>query len=508
MKEHLKQLAAEGRWEELAELLEEYKTHIKFNKLEMFKPYDYQVRFMNASAKCKQRLMRAANQSGKSFGASFEVAQHITGLYQPYFEGERIEGGGHLYWCIGIDLDSTARVMQRALFGTADIRIEEDIGTGAIPRDTIDFSSFVKDGPRLMSCRIRHVDGSYNTIQFFGAAQGADRLMGAVVKFVWIDEEPKHNSMAVYSQCLTRTTTTNGHIMMTATPEMGFTALQRMFAEDTTGQLYVDSASWWDCPHITENDIKRLMAGIPEWQRDMRSKGLPVLGSGAVFPYTDEVVMCEDLIPKGHWPVICSLDFSSVNDASVVCFSAFDPEEEVFYVYDMVYIDKLEEKNPRHMAQIILESRTPFIPTVSPHDGGVNSVNPEAKAKVMKGMGVNVLGKSFYNPATLSLAFHKSGGIEREPGLTEMRRLMEEGKLKICRSVTHFFREKAQLFYAPASNGGIKCVGQDDAIDAIRYGVISLRGNRGVPFGQCVSDCDNFNNGFGNNEDNAQDWAY
>lgn len=191
-------------------------------------------------------------------------------------------------------------------------------------------------------------------------------LMGAVVKFVWLDEEPKHNSMAIYSQCLTRTTTTNGHIMMTSTPEAGYTDLQRMFAEDITGYLHVDSASWDECDHISDEDIKRLLAGVPEYQHDMRRRGLPVMGSGAVFPFSDESMMIEDLIPERHWPVIASLDFSSVNDASVVCYSAYNPDNDTYYVYDIDFITDISNKTPEYMATSILNSATPNIPTVSP----------------------------------------------------------------------------------------------------------------------------------------------
>ena len=236
----------------------------------------------------------------------------------------------------------------------------------------------------------------------------------------------------------------------------------------------------------------------------MRSKGLPVLGSGAVFPFKDEDIMIEDITPERHWKVIASLDFSSVNDASVVCYSAYNPDNDTYYVFDAVFITNIEQKNPRYMAQCILDGSYPTIPVVSPHDGGINSVSPESKAKIMKGMGVNILGKSFYNPTTLTLAFHKGGGIEREPGLTEMRRMMEEGRFKVCRRVSQFFKEKAQLFYAPSANGGMKCVGNDDMIDAARYGVISLRGNRGVSFSEVTR---RFNDGF-DNPFQAQEWAY
>lgn len=510
LQHYMNQLLEEERWDELEQLLDESREFMKYNKLYFYKPYPYQLRFMKASAKYKQRMMRSGNQTGKSYGASYEFAQHITGQYQPYYEGDRIKGSGHLFWCIGVDLDSTARVMQRSLLGTSNIKLEDEIGSGSIPRECIDIENMIKDGEQVRQIRIKHVDGGWNTIQFFGAAQGQDRLMGAVVKFVWLDEEPKHNSMSIYAQCKTRVITTRGHVMMTATPEQGMTDLQRLFAEDETGLLHVDSASWDECPHLTEDDIKEMLAGLPAWQHDMRRKGLPVLGSGAVFPFLDADIMCEDLVPRDDWQVLAALDFSSVNDASVVVFCAHDPGNDVYYVYDMEYITNIAMKNPQFMSKVILNSKTPLIPTISPHDGGIKSVNPEAKARIMKDEGVNILGEPFYNPMTLNLAFHRisNKNRDREPGLTEMRRLFETDKLKVCRSILPFFKEKAQMFYAPTANGGMETKGTDDAIDAIRYGILSLRGNRGAEYRLCVGNPSDFNNGFHFDESYLPNWDY
>lgn len=494
--------------DELDEVLLQIANLEKYNKLRYFKPYEYQKRFIRAGTSYKQRLMRSGNQTGKTFGAAFEFAYHITGLYPDDWEGERVEGKGHTFWCVGIDLDQTARVIQKALFGTPDIRLEAEIGSGSIPLDHIDIPSFIKDGARLTSCRIKSVNGGYNTLQFFGAAQGQERMMGSTVKGVWIDEEPKHNSMAIYSQCLTRTITTDGFIMMTATPEQGFTPLQRMFAEDKKGQLYVDSASWDECPHIKQEDIDKLLAGVPEFQHDMRRRGLPVLGSGAVFPFEDSAIMCEDLTPQPHWNILASLDFSNVNDASVVCYNAYDPDNDMYYVYHVDYITNIANKNPEHMASLILNSDTPTIPTISPHDGGINSVSPTAKAKVMRNLGVNIQSRCFFNPPSLFIGFQKNAGsIDREPGLNEMRRLFGAGKLKIARSVGSFFSEKSQFFYSDKDGGGMKTVGKDDCIDAIRYGIISLRGNRGDPHCQCIGTPVDYNNGFVNSQDNMVDWT-
>ncbi|MGL5579647.1 MAG: terminase large subunit domain-containing protein [Cetobacterium sp.] len=493
---------------ELQSLYDQVMSYYKYNSIETFKPYPYQLDFMNKSKKFHSRLMRSGNQTGKSYGAAYEFAMHVTGLYQDYYEGDRIEGSGYDFWCIGIKLDSTARVIQKLLFGTEDMRNEDAIGTGAIPRRMIDFESISKDGKRLLSARVKHVSGGYNTISFFAAEQGQNGLMGSVVKFVWIDEEHEHKGVEVYAQCVTRTATTKGHILMTATPEFGMTPLQKMF-EDARGgdDLYIASASWDDAPHLDEEDIKRLLANIPEWQRDMRRHGLPVLGSGAVFPCKDEDLMCEDITPRDHWPVIVGLDFSSVNDASVISFVCHNTDDDIYYLYKEIYINEIENKNPDYMSDCILNGETPYIPCISPHDGGLNSASPTSKAKIMISRGVNVQSESFYNGTELSLSFKDKKNFHREPGLEYMRKLIRDGRFKVCKSCVKFYEEKRSLFYSPKPNGGIETKGKDDSIDACRYALISLVGNRGLPYGQCKSgDYEKWNNGFDVNRDNTI-WA-
>lgn len=493
----MKALAMAGDTEGLARLIEQVEAYKRYNQIFFWKAYDYQMEFMNASKGYHQRYARSGNRTGKTKGASFEVAYHITGHYPEWYAGEKVEGSGHIYWCVGVDLTSTADVMQLELFGTADIRVESEVGTGALPRSSIVLDEgMTKDAGRIITCRVLHKDGGFNTLKFYAAAQGQTKMMGQAVKFIWMDEIPETQSMKIYSQCVTRLATTNGHMMLTATPEQGYDDINRLYAEDKTGKLYLQSISMYDAPHLTHDIIEGLKAGWPENQWDMRVRGLPVIGSGAVFGMSDEEIMCEDLSIPDHWDIIAALDFSSVNDASVVAWAAHDTGSDCYYLFHVDYITDRVNKNEEYQANLILSSQYPNIPTISPHDGGVNSINPEAKAKVMKRMGVNVQGQSFYNPTQLGLAFKNKSSIAREPGLTEMRRLFREGKLKVCRSVSSFFEEKAQMFYSPLAGGGLKTVGRDDCIDAARYAIISLVANRGVPAGQCKSTFKDFNNGF------------
>lgn len=460
----------------------------KFNKLQFFTPYHYQLKFMNAGKHYKQRYMRAGNRTGKTYGASFEMAMHLTGQYQPWFEGDKIEDAGHVFWCIGVDLDSVSKVMQKELFGTADCRITSLMGTGALPRDSIVMDDgMVKDGARIRSCFIQHVSGGMNTLMFYGS-NNESTMMGQTVKGVWLDEEPTFNSMELYAQCLTRTATTDGFIMFTATPEAGYTELNRMYDEDESGQLYLQSVGWDDCPHITEEVKTKLLSGIPEWQHEMRMNGIPVLGTGAIFPIADSLITESTFVPMNHHQIVAGIDFGMVVDPSVITFYVRD-DDGVIHGIKEIYLD--EDRSPRAIANAIKSSEYPHVLTVVPHDAGLNSDDPQAKGKLLIEYGVNVYRQPFTNPVDVKLGTDeikpRTGRSHNsiQAGLVEMLRRFEEGTLKVSDTMTNFLSEKRSYFWRKTGDG-YKPTGPDHCIDSSRYAIMSMIGGISTTVSEAV----------------------
>src|SRR6266850_1863191 len=52
-------------------------------------------------------------------------------------------------------------------------------------------------------------------------------------------------------------------------------------------------ATWNDVPHLSEAQKASLWEAIPEHQRDARTKGIPILGSGRIFVAPEEKLACE-----------------------------------------------------------------------------------------------------------------------------------------------------------------------------------------------------------------------
>jgi hypothetical protein len=59
------------------------------NKLAHYNPYPKQAAFHAAGARCRERLLIAANQGGKSLAGAMECAMHATGRYPDWWKGCR-----------------------------------------------------------------------------------------------------------------------------------------------------------------------------------------------------------------------------------------------------------------------------------------------------------------------------------------------------------------------------------------------------------------------------------
>lgn len=199
----LSQLTAEQKLE-LIDLLSKRAEFLKYNKIQVFSPYPFQEKFYKASANYKSRFLCAGNRCGKTFSEAAEFSFHATGLYPDWYEGHRFvkakmktadgrpDPHDLIMWCVGITGDSTRKVIQKELFGTESAKELEAIGSGAIPRDCIDFDKIERDGHIIKIAKIKHHDefgnfDGYTTVEFRSTQQGEHVLMGSTVDYIWLD---------------------------------------------------------------------------------------------------------------------------------------------------------------------------------------------------------------------------------------------------------------------------------------------------------------------------------
>jgi phage terminase large subunit-like protein len=442
------------------ELLKLQAEQIKYTKMDSFAPYQWQVDFINASKINKQLLAMTGNRCGKTFTGAFIMAIHATGLYPEWWEGYRYDKPIKA-WAAGISTVTTRDILQAELLG--DPIDPSMFGAGAIPLETI-ISTVNKVGTpnALESVLIKHVSGGTSTITFKSYEMSQDKFMGTSIDLIWLDEECPRS---IFTQCITRTATTNGICYMTFTPEHGLTPLVHDFMNDIKDGQYMITATWDDAEHLDEATKEQLLSVYSPMEREMRSKGVPSLGSGVVFPISNEEITVDPFPIPDDWVKIIGIDlgFDHPNGAVTV---TQDPATKVFYL-----IDEYSERKqtvPTHSIGIRAMGGD-RIPCQFPHDAFKHDAGGSGKQfiKLYEDQGVNALPMTFSNPPT---ADGKAGGNGVEYGLHWMLTKMQEGKLKVFSTLRKWLQEKDT--YHRVDGKLIKL--NDDLQAASRYGLLCL----------------------------------
>ena len=187
--------------------------------------YPRHMEFFAAGARYRERCFLAANRVGKTEGAGgYEVALHLTGEYPAWWSGRRftkpVDG-----WAAGKTNETTRDIVQAKLFGrvmTGEGGKRSVSGTGLIPGDLIGDISWKQGVQDLIdTAMIRHVaTGQWSMLGLKSYQQGRGSFEGTEKDFVWLDEEP---DIEIYGECLIRTATTKGLVLLTFTPLDGMT---------------------------------------------------------------------------------------------------------------------------------------------------------------------------------------------------------------------------------------------------------------------------------------------
>lgn len=445
------------------QLLEEKERRKKTRKLYTYYPdegplrrelYPKHMAFFEAGGRFPERLFMAANRVGKTEGAGgCESSYHLTGEYPFWWKGKRfsqpVDG-----WAAGDTSETVRDIIQEKLMGKFT-----EIGTGLIPQDKIhDYTRKRGISDAVDTLFVKHISGGISKVSFKSYDQGRLSFQGTKKDFIWLDEEPP---LEVYTECLLRTTDTtggedaNGIIMLTFTPLLGMSETVMSFlpggsiAENEIGSKFVISATWDDVPHLSEATKKMLWDSIPPFQRDARSKGIPQLGSGAIFPVPESDFVVDDFdIPK-HWPRTYGLDIGWNRTACI--FAAINRETDTVYLYSEHYRGQAE---PSIHAEAI-KARGLWIPgVIDPASRGRTQRDGHQIIQDYRDLGLDV-----------DVAFN---GVES--GLYEVWQRLSTGRLKVCKSLSNWLYEFR--LYRRDENG--KIVKENDHLmDATRYLIMS-----------------------------------
>lgn len=406
------------------------------------------LEFFAAGHKYRQRLFRAANRVGKTTSAAYELVCHLTGEYPVWWVGKRFDGANS-WWVCGKSNETIRQILQPMLLGPIG-----SFGTGMIPAASLDFDS-LKDAKKaatpVNTIRVKHKTGAFSQIEFKAYEQGRQAFEGTE-RNIWLDEEPP---MDVYTECLLRTMTGDCILMLTFTPLKGASEVVMSFSKDgifEDGEVgmgkYVVSATWDDVPHLSEEAKAELWASTPPYQRDARSKGIPSLGSGAIYPVAEDDYLCDPFAIPKSWPRLYGLD---VGGKTAAVWLALDPDTNVMYVYTSYY--KEREEPSIHASAI--KGRGEWIPgAIDPASRGRSQIDGEQLMQMYQDLGLKV-----------SKAINAV-----ETGLYTVWEALSTDRLKVFRGQDQFMREIRS--YARDEKGHV-IKKNDHLMDAFRYAVMT-----------------------------------
>lgn len=406
-------------------------------------------------AKARQALFTAGNRCGKTIAGSYKTALHLTGLYPDWWDGKTFPHEISAC-CAGDTNESTRDIIQKELFGEVEGTRNGKrwvSGTGMIPLDMI-HEIYWKSGVQNMIdyALIKHEAGGVSRVSLKTYAQGRKLFQGTAHHVVWFDEEPP---VDVYAEAITRTATTGGIAYLTFTPLQGVSETIRLFLPEGQVQEYNDdiraviSMTWDEAPHLDEKTKHELLMSYPPHMRDARSKGIPSLGSGAVFPISEEDIVIDDFEIPIYWPRAYGMDVGWNWNAAV--WLVMDPDTNVIYTYSCAKMGHVE---PETFVQCIKARGEWMAGAIDPASQGANQKDGSTLIQKYRTLGLHLV------PANNRV----------ETGLFEIYQLLVSGRLKIFRSCVDLIKEIRT--YQRDEKGRIKKE-NDHCIDSWRYAIIS-----------------------------------
>jgi len=452
------------------ELLKELKQRERYNRVDYYDPYPYQVKFHDTGADSNQRLLMAANRIGKSYCGSMELSYHLTGLYPEWWNG-RVYKQPIVAWAGGVSNETTRDIVQFELLGSPDD--PEAFGSGTVPKNYIIKTERKPGVPNAKSVAlIKHVSGGNSSLFFKAYEMGVEKWQGRSVDCIWLDEEP---SREIYSQAVTRTLDRKGMVYMTFTPEAGMTETVASFINRIQPGQALVNATWDDASeriqsasgkngHLSEVVMEQILSSYSPHEREMRRYGRPSIGSGLVFPIDEEKLLTEPIHIEDYWPRIAAIDFGFDHPTAVV-WCAMDNDNDTFYIYDCYRIAKA---SPSIHAGAI-RTRPYFIPIAYPHDGNRrDSMGNPGLADQYRNLGCNFMLEHFTNPPALG---ENKGSNSIEEGLMAMLQAMEAGNFKVFSTLSDWW-EEYRMYHR---KGGKVVPLRDDLMSATRYAFMSQR---------------------------------
>jgi len=450
---------------ELAESIQVVSEHNKYNLIDSIFPdtgdfsrhaYKKHIGFIQAGRNHRFRVLSGGNGAGKSFTGAVELTYHMTGEYPDWFEGHRFKKPIKV-WIVAESGSLWKDSLQGCLLGGSS----DEYGTGLIRK------SLLSPAPKSMpgvpgavgQIFCKHKAGGTSALTVKTFEMGRNQFQAATLDLILFDEEPPEQ---VYTECVARLRGVKGRkdpgiCLLLFTPLKGISSVVLRFLPN--GQFpeggqhpehperYAIPVTQDDAPHLTEADKQAMLAEYPPNERDARSKGIPALGSGRVYPIMEEEITVSPFSIPDYYERAYGLDFGWNNTAAI--WGAQDPVTKVIYIHAEYKKGKMAD----YQHVFAVQQKGDWIPGIADPSGGGRRDDGRMRIDHYRELGLELI------PGINSLT----------PGIGKVYTMLESGTLKIFSNMEMFLSEFRVYRYDVKDPNRIARNQDDHLLDAMRY---------------------------------------
>jgi phage terminase large subunit-like protein len=450
----------------IARAIKSFTEHKKYNFIDSIFPddgpfarslYHKHINFFDAGKNHRFRVLGGGNGSGKSFSGSVELTYHMTGEYPSWWKGHKFKKAIKV-WVICESGSLWRDSMQQSLLGS----VGEEVGTGLIRKDLVHDTKSMPGVPGAIGqIQTKHVSGGVSSVTVKTFEMGRNQFQAATLDLIIFDEEPPDD---IYSECIARLRGVKGvkepgKCMMMFTPLKGLSEVvlrylpNGRFPSDGTHPEFPDryaiAISWDDAPHLTEEDKATMIAEMPPNERDARTKGIPALGSGRVYPVSEQDITVRRMDIPEYFPRAYALDFGWNNTAAL--WFAQDPVTQIIYVYSEYKRGKLTDAQHAYA----IKERGEWMSGAADPSGGGRRDDGKMRIDYYRSLGLDL------HPGYNGIA----------TGVGQIYNMLEAGTLKFFEDL-HMLLDEFRVYRYDSKDPNKIARNQDDhLLDALRYGI-------------------------------------
>jgi hypothetical protein len=214
-----------------------------------------------------------------------------------------------------------------------------------------------------------------------------------------------------------------------------------------------------DVGHYTREEKDRIIESYPIHEREARTKGLPMLGSGVIYPVSESELSEPPIVVPDTWPQLLAMDFGWHDHPTAAVKLAHDKDTDVVHIVSCYR----QSGQPLPVYATAIKAMG-SLPVAWPHDGLQHD----------KSSGIQIA-QIYRNQGLRLVSIHAQFPDDRKNGteaaIQETLLRMQTRRLRVNSNLHDWFEE----FRTYHRKDGKPVAERDDLMKATHYGLMMLR---------------------------------